>query len=186
MRIWLPVALLVALDFESVGAAEHQLKATPKTIAWGHYSAATPPVLRIRSGESVEIETVSGNPARLEAAGLAPEKIQPQLTLIYKEVTDRGPGGHLLTGPIYVEGAEPGDVLEVRIRSIEMTVDYAYNAFRPGAGFLPNDFPYYRMRIIPLDRERRIARFAPGVEVPLRPFFGSMGVAPPEANGRIN
>jgi len=167
-------------------AATHRLPATPETVVWGNYSAASKPALRIHSGDTVEIETVSGNPTRLMAAGLKETEIPPALAAIYREVKDRGPGGHLLTGPVFVEGAEPGDVLEVRIRKIEMPVAWSYNSFRPGAGFLPDDFPYARTKIIPLDRERMVARFAAGVEVPLRPFFGSMGVAPPEANGRIS
>jgi acetamidase/formamidase len=85
-----------------------------------------------------------------------------------------------------VEGAEPGDTLEVRIRSIRMTIPYAYNTFRPGAGFLPDEFPYARTKIVPLDRERMVARFSVDIEIPLRPFFGSMGVAPPENLGRIS
>jgi acetamidase/formamidase len=113
-------------------------------------------------------------------------QVEPALREIYAKVTDRGPGGHILTGPIYVEGAEPGDTLELRIRKIELAVPYATNAFRPGRGFLPDDFPYARFKLIPLDRERMVAKFAPGIEIPLRPFFGSMGVAPPEGNGRLN
>jgi len=101
-------------------------------------------------------------------------------------VTDRGAGGHILTGPVYVEGAEPGDVLEVRIVKIEVTSPFAYNGFRPGSGFLPDDFPYARMKIIPLDRERMVAHFSDSIEIPMRPFFGSMGVAPPIGNGRIS
>ena len=101
-------------------------------------------------------------------------------------MTDRGPGGHILTGPIYVEGAEPGDVLELRILKIELTAPFAYNSFRPGAGFLPDDFPFARTKIIPLDRSRMLGLFSDSVQIPLRPFFGSMGIAPPEANGRIN
>ena len=167
-------------------AAEYKLKAGPGTIVWGYYSAASKPVLRVSSGDVVEIQTVSGNPARLEEAGLAPGKIEPELRAIYKEVTDKGPGGHLLTGPVAIEGAEPGDVLEVRIRAIRLAVPYAYNGFRPGAGFLTGDYPYSRMKIISLDRERNVAHFAPGIEVPLHPFFGSMGVAPPPAAGRID
>lgn len=167
-------------------AETHKLPATPKTVVWGHYSAATTPVLRIRSGDTVSIETVSGNPQRLEAAGLAPAAIPSALSEIYAQVTDRGPGGHLLTGPIFVEGAEPGDVLEIRIRSIDVPLPWSYTSFRPGAGFLPNEFPYAKTKIVPLDLKRGLARFAPGIDVPLRPFFGSMGVAPPEANGRLN
>jgi acetamidase/formamidase len=163
-----------------------ELKATPQTIVWGYYSASAKPVLTIHSGDTVRVETVSGNPARLEAAGARADQIPDALRAIYKEVTDRGPGGHILTGPIYVDGAEPGDVLELRILKIELTSPFAYNGFRPGAGFLPDDFPFARMKIIPLDRDRMLARFSDSVAIPLRPFFGSMGVAPPEANGRIS
>jgi acetamidase/formamidase len=182
LRKVLPALLLASV----APAAEHELKATPKTVAWGHYSAATPPVLRVRSGDIVSIQTVSGNPRQLENAGAKSSDIPAALRAISEEVKDRGPGGHILTGPIFVEGAEPGDVLEVRIREIRLAIPFAYNSFRPGAGFLPSDFPSARTKIIPLDRERMIARFAPGIEIPLKPFFGSMGVAPPEANGRIN
>lgn len=163
------------------------LAPTPRTVAFGHYDATTPPVLRIKSGDVVDVHTlITSSPTRLEAAGLPPEQVEQALRDIFREVTNRGPGAHILTGPIYVEGAEPGDVLEVQIMSISLAIPYAYNAFRPGAGFLPEDFPYARMRIIPLDMDRMVARFAPGVEVPLRPFFGSMGVAPPKASGRIS
>ena len=170
----------------SSAGALHTLKATPKTVAWGYYEAATPPVLRIKSGDSVNVETlITSSPSRLEGAGLPPEQVEQALRDIHREVTNKGPGGHILTGPIYVEGAEPGDVLEVRIKSIKLAIPYAYNGFRPGAGYLPEDFPYARMKIIPLDQKRMVARFAEGIEIPLKPFFGSMGVAPPEASGRI-
>jgi acetamidase/formamidase len=101
-------------------------------------------------------------------------------------VTNKGPGGHILTGPIYVEGAQPGDVLEIRILSIRLAVPYAYNRFRPGFGFLPDDFPYTKTKIIPLDEKRGVARFGAGIEIPLATFFGSIGVAPPEVTGRIS
>jgi acetamidase/formamidase len=167
--------------------ATYKLPVTPKTVAWGYYAANTPPVLRIHSGDTVEIETlITNSPERLEAAGVPPAEVQPALRDIFREVTDKGPGGHILTGPIYVEGAEPGDTLEVRIQSIRLDIPYAYNTFRPGAGFLPDEFPYARTKIIPLDRERMLARFCAGIEIPLRPFFGSMGVAPPEVLGRIS
>jgi acetamidase/formamidase len=163
------------------------LKATPKTIAWGYYDAHTPPALRIQSGDSVEVQTVvTSSSAGLERAGLPPGQVEQSLRDIEREVTDKGPGGHILTGPIYIEDAEPGDVLEVRIQAIRLAIPYAYNAFGPGHGFLPEDFPYPRMRIIPLDMQKMVARFANGVEIPLKPFFGSMGVAPPESSGRIH
>ena len=167
--------------------ASHVLRPTPSTVAWGHYDATETPALRIASGEAVEVHTlITSTPARLEGAGVPPEQVEESLRDIVREVTDKGPGGHILTGPIYVEGAEPGDVLEVRIRKIDLALPYAYNAFGKGRGFLPEDFPYAKMRIIPLDRRRMVARFAPGIEIPLRPFFGSMGVAPPAASGRID
>jgi acetamidase/formamidase len=165
----------------------HTLKPTPRTIAWGHYAAGTSPVLRLHSGDTVEMETlITTSPERLEAAGVSPDQVEPALRAIYKEVTDKGPGGHILTGPVYIEGAEPGDTLEVRIQSIRLLIPYAYNGFRPGAGFLADEFPYARMKIIPLDAARMVARFSGRIEIPLRPFFGSMGVAPPEGMGRIS
>lgn len=165
----------------------HKLKATPETIVWGHYSASSPAVLRIQSGDTVEMDTVITNsPARLEAAGVAPGQIEQSLRDIYEQVKDKGPGGHILTGPVYIDGAEPGDTLEVRIQSIRLALPYAYNGFRPGAGFLPDEFPYARMKIVPLDRQRMVARFSEHIEIPLKPFFGSMGVAPPDSLGRIS
>jgi acetamidase/formamidase len=165
----------------------YKLKAGPKTVVWGYYSASAPPALRVHSGDTVEMETlITNSPARLEAAGVAPGQIEPALRAIYNEVTDKGPGGHILTGPVYIEGAVPGDTLEVRIKEIRLAIPYAYNGFRPGAGFLPDDFPYSRIKIVPLDQERMIGRFSDRIEIPLRPFFGSMGVAPPDANGRIS
>lgn len=164
-----------------------QLKPTPKTVAWGYYDAATPPVMRIKSGDTVEIQTlITSSPTRLEGAGVKPADVEQSLRDIYREVTNKGPGGHILTGPIFIEGAEPGDVLEVRIKQIKLAIPYAYNAFSPGRGFLPEDFPYPKMRIIPLDEKRMVAHFAAGIEIPLHPFFGSIGVAPPEVSGRIS
>jgi acetamidase/formamidase len=168
--------------------ATYSLKATPRTIAWGYYDASTPPALHVRSGDTVEIQTVFGavSPRQLEAAGLPPDQIQQSLRDIYKEVTNKGPGGHILTGPIYVEEASPGDVLEIRIQSIHLAIPYAYNRFIPGSGVLPDDFPYARLKIIPLDDNRMVAHFADGIDIPMRPFFGSIGVAPPEVSGRLS
>jgi acetamidase/formamidase len=171
----------------AAGPHQYILKATPKTVAWGYYDAAAPPVLRIHSGDTVKFETlITNSPSGLEKAGLPPDRVQQSLRDIDREVTNKGPGGHILNGPVYVEGAEPGDTLEVRIQKIDLAIPYAYNAFGPTRGFLPEDFPYRRIKIIPLDRQRMVARFAPGIEIPLHPFFGSMGVAPPPDYGRID
>ncbi len=168
-------------------AANYQLKAGPQTLAWGYYWAGAKPVLTVKSGDIVEIQTVSGNPQTLERAGLPPDQIQPELRQIYAGIPqeNRGPGGHLLTGPIAIEGAEPGDVLEVRIRSIRLDLPYAYNSSGRN-GFLADVFPQGRTKIIPIDRKRMIGHFGEGIDLPLKPFFGSMGIAPPEAAGKIN
>jgi acetamidase/formamidase len=167
----------------------HVLHATPQTVAWGYYDAKAVPVLRVKSGDTVIVDTlITSTPARLEAAGVLPDQVQNSLRDINREVTGdrKGPGGHILTGPIYVEGAEPGDVLEVRIQAIQLAIPYAYNGFSPNRGFLPEDFPYAKVKIIPLDSKRMVAHFADGIEIPLHPFFGSIGVAPPDAMGRVN
>jgi acetamidase/formamidase len=165
----------------------YTVKATPQTVAWGYYDAAATPVLRIHSGDTVIFDTlITNSPERLEKAGVPPDQVQQSLRDIYKEVTNKGPGGHILTGPVYIEEAEPGDTLEVRIQKIDLAIPYAYNGFGIGRGFLPEDFPYSKTKIIPLDKERMVAKFGPGIEIPLHPFFGSMGEAPPAGAGRIS
>jgi acetamidase/formamidase len=180
-----------ALGFLSSEPASAQekvtLKATPKTVAWGYYDAKAAPVLHVKSGDTVEIETlITNSPKRLEDAGVPPAQVEQSLRDIYEQAKDKGPGGHILTGPIFVDGAEPGDVLEVRVLSVKLAIPYAYNGFGPGRGYLPDDYPYSKIKIIPLDEKRMVAKFAPGIEIPLHPFFGSMGVAPPESAGRWN
>lgn len=138
--------------------ATHRLDPTPQTVVWGYYDSAAKPVLRVNSGDTVIVRTViTSTPDRLEKAGVAPADVEPALREIVKTVA-KGPGGHILTGPIFVEGAEPGDTLEVHIDKIELAIPYAYNAFGPMRGFLPEDFPYSRMRIIPLDRRSGTSR----------------------------
>lgn len=171
----------------SGGGQKYVLQATPKTVAFGYYDAAAPPVLRIHSGDTVEFHTlITNSPKGLEKAGVPPQQVEQNLRDVFREVTNKGPGGHVLNGPVYIEEAEPGDTLEVRIQKIKLALPYAYNAFGPNHGFLPEDFPYKKIKIIPLDRERMVAEFAPGIEIPLHPFFGSMGVAPPPDYGRID
>lgn len=180
--------LLLLLAALSAPAADYNLKASPQTVVWGYYWSAAKPVLTIHSGDTVTVQAMATySPAALRNGGIKEEDIEPELKAIYAEVKDKGPGGHILTGPIFIEGAEPGDTLEVRIQKIRLNTPYASNGFSPTRGVLPKeDFERGRSKIIPLDRDRMIARFAPGIEIPLHPFFGSMGVAPPEAAGRIN
>jgi acetamidase/formamidase len=182
-------ALMALVLASPATAATYDLPATPATVAWGHYQAGTKPALTIKSGDTVVMHTLLTNsPAGLERAGVAPGDIEPALRAAYAGVpaADRGPGGHILTGPIAIEGAEPGDTLEVRIDKVELAIPFSYNSFRYGAGFLTDDFPYARTKIVPLDKKAMLGRFGPGIDVPLRPFFGSMGVAPPESFGRYD
>ncbi|KXU29468.1 acetamidase [Sphingobium sp. 22B] len=183
-------ASLAFLLMAAPGAARvWRLPASPQTVAWGHYDASAKPVLTIRSGDCVIIHSlITGSPAQIEAAGVAPADVEPALRTVHGGVpaASRGPGVHILTGPIAIEGAEPGDTLEVRIRKVELAIPYAINIFRYGAGFLTDDFPYSRTRIVPLDRDRMVGLFGPGIEIPLAPFFGSMGVAPPPTHGRVD
>ena len=164
------------------------LSATPSTVVWGYYSSKAKPVLTVHSGDTLRVQTLStcGSTERLLGEGVAGSDIPPYNADIYREVKDKGPGGHILTGPVDIAEAEPGDVLEVQILKIDIDVPWSCNGFAAGRGFLPNDYPYGRSKIIPLDREKMLAKFAPGIEIPLHPFFGSMGLAPPESAGRVD
>jgi acetamidase/formamidase len=168
-------------------AEDHVLLATPTTVEWGHY-AVTKPAITVHSGDTVKIQTLStcGPSDRLIARGIKAEDIPAYNDAIYKDYPekDKGPGGHILTGPVAIEGAEPGDVLEVQILKVDIDANFACNGFGLHRGFLPMEFPYSRQRLIPLDRTKMIGHFAPGIEIPLRPFFGSMGVAP--GAGRVD
>jgi acetamidase/formamidase len=164
------------------------LPATPSTVVWGYYSAKAKPVVTVHSGSTVRIQTLStcGPNERLVEEGVAASDIPAYNQPIYNEVKDKGPGGHILTGPVEIAEAEPGDVLEVQILKIDLDASWACNGFGAGRGFLPNDYPYGKTKIIPLDREKMVAHFAPGIDIPLHPFFGSMGIAPPPSAGRID
>lgn len=178
-------SLLVSLLLATSPVVAQQTKtllATPETVVWGAYGGAIKPALTVQSGDTVSIQTLStcGPPAGLRARGVAETDIPAWVAAIFEHqptAENRGPGGHLLTGPVAIEGAAPGDTLEVRIQKVEIDVPWACNGFGSGRGFLPNDFPYSRMKLIPLDRQKMIGHFAPGVDIPLHPFFGSMGIA---------
>jgi acetamidase/formamidase len=190
MRLFAALGLLctlTALADTPRAPQTHRLEATPDTVAYGYYWSQAKPALRIASGDLIDVDTLLTNtPAGLEKAGVPEARIQSSLKSIVAEVTGerRGPGGHILTGPVYVEGAEPGDVLEVKILAIDLALDYGYNGC---SGVLPENCEAgVPARIIPLDRGAMRAEFAPGIVVPLRPFFGSLGVAPPPEAGRVS
>src|SRR6202521_2668116 len=125
-NIWLGFGVLVFAPFlsgqQTIGPT-YTLKATPKTVAWGYYDAKAAPVLRVKSGDTVQIDTlITNSPKRLEDAGLPPEQVEQSLRDITEQVKDKGPGGHILTGPIHTAGAEAGDVLEVKIPAIKLAI----------------------------------------------------------------
>ena len=181
------VAFTAALAGQTRAPKTHRLEVTPSTVAVGYYWSEAKPALRIASGDIIDVDTLlTNNPNGLARAGVPDDKIQASLKSITTEVTGdrRGPGGHVLTGPVYVEGAEPGDALEVKILSIDLPIDYGYNGC---SGFVPENCERgVPSKIITLDRRNMTAEFAPGIVIPLRPFYGSMGVAPVPELGRVS
>jgi acetamidase/formamidase len=175
------------IDAQPRAPKTHRLEATPGTVAYGYYWSEAKPVLRIASGDIIDVDTLLTNsPTGLQRGGVPPEKIQEALKAIVTEATGdrRGPGGHILTGPVFVESAEPGDVLEVKVLSIDFPIDYGYNGC---SGFIPENCDRSApIKIFTLDKKTMTAEYMPGIVIPLKPFFGSMGVAPAPALGRVS
>jgi acetamidase/formamidase len=165
--------------------AKHRLDAAPDTVHWGFFDAALKPLITVDSGDTVTFSTVSGQPMQMpkpEAALTVPSA----LAAIHKSLQPKLGGSHILTGPVAVRGAKVGQVLEVRIKEIDLHYDWGYNTIRPLAGALPDDFKQMRVIHIPLDKTRMVGTLPWGLELPLRPFFGIMAVAPPAAWGAIS
>lgn len=162
--------------------ATHHLDPTPETVHWGHFDARIPARLTIESGDEVVIDTVSGGRddigGDLAIASPAHRRIIEALAPL--------DGPHILTGPLAIRGAEPGDTLEVRLKSIELTADWGYNLVRRGRGALPEEFSRDNQRTLPIDRKAGTVRLPWGAEVPLKPFFGILAVAPAPECGRIS
>jgi acetamidase/formamidase len=171
------------------------LRSTPETVSWGWIAADRAPVARVKSGQVVRIDTVthqglntSQDPvAFFGAAGIVPGKVLADAREIYRRVRkEEGAGPHLLTGPVYVEDARPGDMLEVRVLEVAIRVPYGVNATGPGRGAVPDLLAQPAQKVIKLDLKRRVALFAKGVEVPLAPFMGIIAVAPPPPLKRVS
>jgi len=165
----------------------HDLTLTPEHVHWGYYDPAVKPVLRISSGDTVRVETmIARGLQRLRAAGVKEDEIPESLKTVERAVTERGPGAHPMSGPIWVEGAEPGDSLEIKIVGFEFLHPYGVSGFIPGGGTLPDEFPYVGFHLVRFDPRAGTATFAPGITLKLAPFFGSIGVAPNPLVGRIS
>src|SRR5215471_7663650 len=168
--------------------ADAVLRSTPETVSWGWIAADRAPALRVASGQTVRIETITHQGINTKEdpvtyfgrAGISAEKVLPEAIEIFQRLKrDEGAGAHVLTGPVYVEGARPGDMLEVRILDVEIRVPYGANVTGPGRGAATDLLQEPADRIIHLDLQRNVALFSPGVEVPLDPFMGIVAVAPP-------
>ena len=190
--LFISQCLVVLLDPSSALSAQnsidHRLELTAENVHWGYYDASVDPVLRIEPGEQVYVETmIARGVTRLIMAGANPEAIPASMMEVEAGVVDRGPGAHPMTGPIYVEGAEAGDVLAVTIKDIDYLIPFGLSGFLPDGGTLPDDFPYGGLGYFDLDLENNVA-YMRGTDavIPMRPFFGSIGVAPPVLRGRVS
>lgn len=167
------------------GGKVYELKSAPATVHRGFYDATLKPVLTVDSGDRVRVWTTTGNPRYFENLGVPKEKIPAELYAAFEGVQDSERGDHTLVGPIYVNGAEPGDTLEVRILSVDVWLPIAAQSFRPHRGVLPEEFPYAKDRVLWIDLNKKVIEYAPGVVVPVKPFWGDIGVAPPREMGRV-
>jgi len=162
----------------------HHVPANPNTVHWGYWDSSLAPVLSVRSGDRVTIDTLSGEPADLPGPTSGFSVLSDHREVL--TAGRRGPGPHLLTGPIAVADARAGDVLEVRIHEVTLRQDWGWNLQLPLHGTLPEDFPAARLMHVPIDVRNKRARMPWGQELELRPFFGNFGVAPPPAWGRLS
>jgi acetamidase/formamidase len=160
----------------------HRLDAGADTVHWGYFDARLPPLLAVDSGDTVTISTVSGP---REVMPPLPLVVPAALIAVQEHVKPKLPG-HMCTGPVAVRGAKAGQVLEVRVKAIDLHYDWGYNYSGPLTGALPDDYPSRHLMHIPLDRTKMTGRMPWGLELPLRPFFGVMAVAPPMAWGSVS
>jgi acetamidase/formamidase len=160
----------------------HEIPATPENMVLGYFDAALPPLLTVASGDTVTLhsfpaggrESLHPDPARVPADYLAALDALPP-----------GPGPHFVTGPVHVEGAMPGDVLQVEILDLRFRQDWGFVAILPLLGTLPDEFTDYETIHPDIDLARGICRMPWGAELALDPFFGIMGTAPPRIWGRV-
>jgi acetamidase/formamidase len=182
------LVFLFTLAATTVNAQKiHEIHPTPANLQYGFFDASVKPPLVIDSGDIVKLWTATGHPAYFQELGVPKEKIPPELFTAFEGVKGSARGDQSLVGPIYVNGAEIGDTIEVKIRKIELWLPIAAMSFRAGRGSIPEEFPYSRDKVLWIDVPGKKIEFAPGVTIPAtRPFWGDIGVAPPLSMGRIN
>jgi acetamidase/formamidase len=166
---------------ETLMARHHEIEPLPENMVWGYLDAAVAPVLRVASGDTVALSSwAASNEARLPADR---SLVKPGHLRALAEC-EPGPGTHLITGPVFVEGALPGDVLQVDILEITPIDDWGWVGIRPLMGTLPEDFDAAHIIHPPIDRARNVCHLPWGKELALDPFFGVVAVAPPAHWGR--
>ena len=192
--LWMACSAALALS-AAEPKFDHHVRLTPENSAIGNFPAQKAPILTVASGAVVKIDTGGG--ARWGAAGpdqwLKEQGLDVTLedpclkeTFTVLEKTPRQAGitnGHLLIGPIAIQGAKPGDSLEVRILSVVPRIPYGTVGATPGRGGLPDKVPRPFTRVVKLDLQRNVGIYEPGIEVPLGPFMGVMGTLPPADEG---
>jgi acetamidase/formamidase len=193
MRLTHPVTLLAsAIGLTVLGHAQqapprtHDLTLTPQHVHWGYFDARVPPALHVASGDRVRVETmVARGIERLKQGGVTDAEIPASLKAVESAIADKTIGPHPLTGPIFVDGAEPGDALDVAIGPIEFLHPYGVEAINPDGGVLPGEFKTAGVRLIRWRAGDDRVQFG-GAALPLAPFFGTIGVAPPLQTGRVS
>ena len=167
-------------------AQTQELKLTPGNVHWDTYDARLKPVLKIASGTTLRVETMLYGLQQMRAAGVSEAEIPEALKEVDRSPAHKGPGGAPLTGPIYVEGAEPGDTLEIRILNFEFLHPFGWTGFQPGRGTLPQEFPYAHSKLVRFDPKAGTADFGQGITLKLAPFWGKIGVAPAATMGAVS
>jgi acetamidase/formamidase len=174
---------------------DHLIRSVPENMVWGYYGFDVPPIAHIKDGDVAEIQTINTTgigrrdpEAFFKANNLPIDEQASDIIEIYKKVKPEPSGisGHMLTGPIYIDGAEPGDTLEVRILDVVLRSDYGVNAVWPKGGDLPDDVKTRENFVYKYDKKKRTATFKPGVEIPIKPFMGVMAVSPPADLKRVS
>jgi acetamidase/formamidase len=174
---------------------DHFIRSVPENMVWGYYGANVPPIAHVKDGDIVEIQTINtagisrkDPEAFFKKNNLPLDEQAKDIMEIYQKVKPEPSGltGHMLTGPLYIEGAEPGDMLEVRILDIKLRSDYGVNAVWPKGGDLPDAVVQDETFVYKYNRKKNTASFKTGIEIPLKPFMGVMALSPPPEMGRVS
>jgi acetamidase/formamidase len=174
------------------------VRSIPENMVFGYYGADVPPVARAKDGDVVEIQCINttGISSRDPEAffkknnyPLDTEHAQDVVNIVKNVKPQPGnPRGHMLTGPVYIEGAEPGDMMEIRVVDIIIRSEYGVNSVWPGGGGLPEGVTQAETFVYKYNSKKTVAacESIPGVKIPIRPFFGVMALSPPAELGRVS